>query len=172
MVRAWTCVEADVAQMQDLVAVSAGEQRVECVAAAAVDHARRQVEPCAPAVLPLPHAERDRIETEAFLGESIIQLVRRRTIGQPLQHTVRDQIGEPCGQGAARRAGATPQILEASDLQEGVAQDQERPPIADHLEHSGALAAAQHLADALDVPWRSFSQHLQKQSSKRRGIDR
>ena len=172
MVRAWPRVEADVAQMQDLVAVSAGEQRVEFVAAAAVDHARRQVEPCAPAVLPLPHAERDRIETETLLGEPIIQFARRRAVGQPLQHAVRDQIGEPCRQGAACSAGATTQVLEASDPQESIAQDQERPTVADHLEHPGALAAAQHLADALDIPWRIFSQHLQKQSSKRRGIDR
>jgi hypothetical protein len=152
--------------------MAAGEQRVEVVPAAPMGHPRRQVEARTPAVLPFPHAERDRIEPETFFGEPVFQPPGDRAVGQTLQHAMLDQFSEPCGQGAAGGTCASSQVLEAPHAQERIAQDQERPPVAHHLEHTRALAAPQQAADALDVPCRRLARHVSDQSSKRRGADR
>ena len=70
-----------------------------------------------------------------------------------------DEGVEACGERAARGAGTAPQILEASNAQERIAQNEERPAIADRFECASTLATAQQIADRIDILWQLAALH-------------
>jgi len=157
----------DVLQAHRFVAMHAGERRVEVVTAAAMLDPRRQAVFAGPALLPTPHAQRDRVEIEALLGQSIFETVRRFAVRNAVQHTVFDEGIEARGERAARSSGTTAEIFETTDSQEGITQDEERPAISDRLECAGTLATAQQMADRVDVLWQLAALHEGRQFNTR-----
>ena len=153
------CRRRDVLQAHRFVAMYAGECRVEVVAAAAMLDARWQTMLAGPAMFPTPHAQRDRIEIEPLFGQSILEAARRFAVGHAVEHAVFDEGVEACGERAARGAGTAPQILEASNAQERIAQNEERPAIADRFECASTLATAQQIADRIDILWQLAALH-------------
>jgi hypothetical protein len=154
-------------QAHRFVATHASERRVEIITAAAMLDARRQAVFTRPAMFPSPHAQGYRIEIEALLGQAIFETARGLAIGHSVQHAVFDERVQTCGQRAARGSGATPKIFEAAHPQEGVAQNEERPSIADRLECARTLATAQQMADRLNVLWQLAALHKGPQFNTR-----
>src|SRR5215207_1601796 len=80
----------------------------------------------------------------------VLEAIRPRLIAPALQHALGDEVVEPLGQHAARDAEAGEQPVEAVHAEEHVAQDQQRPALADDLEGAGdgadllVVVAAEH----------------------------
>jgi hypothetical protein len=59
---------------------------------------------------------------------------RRVLVGAALEDALVDQVVEPGGEHVAGDAEAALPVVEAGDAEEGVAHDQQRPPLPHHLE--------------------------------------
>jgi len=60
----------------------------------------------------------------------------RRVLG-PGQDALVGQLAQPGGEHAARHAQVLLELVEPPGAAEGVANDQQRPPLADHVERPG-----------------------------------
>lgn len=70
----------------------------------------------------------------ALRGQHVVVTRRVLGIGPLLQHPVVDEPGQAFGQRPAADAELTLKTVEAGDAARDVANDQERPPVADHAE--------------------------------------
>src|SRR4029077_8356516 len=84
-----------------------------------------------PAIAPARHRDDDRVEVAALLGEPILEARRPVLVSKPLHHVRVDETLQAIGQPVTREADGL-EVLEPPHAQERVAQDQERPAIADH----------------------------------------
>ena len=141
----------EIAPVDGLIAMGADDRRVQRLAARGVHETRRQAELAAPAVLPDPHAERDRVERQSLLGQPVFEAARRIAIGPAVQQAGIDHRVESGRQRAPRRAGAASQVLEPAHAEERVAHQQVRPAITHEVQRAGHLAAAQQFTDGLDI---------------------
>src|SRR6185437_6492913 len=79
--------------------------------------------------------ERD-VQVETLLRQVVLVPLRPLAVQDPLEHTFVDQPVEPVGQNVAGDAQALLQFVEAVQAQQQVANDQQRPALADNLERS------------------------------------
>lgn len=170
--RAGSRCRSDIVQAHRLVAMGAGERGLEVVATASMPNTRRQAVFTGPAMLPAPHAKRDGIKAEAFFSETILKTARRFAVGHSIKNAVLDECIEARRERAASGAGATPEIFEAADAQECIAQNQKRPTITECFERASPFTAAQQIADRVDVLWQFTARHDGGQFNTRGVINR
>ena len=124
-----------------LAAVVAGEHALADVAAGGVLHDDRRVVLAEdPLVAPLADGRHHREQGAALVGEAVVVATAGLVVGDAGEHVVVDERVEPGGEHVASDAEALGEVVEAGDAEEGVAQDQQRPPLADHLERLGHRA--------------------------------
>ena len=98
-----------------------------------------------PAVAPLPKCDDHWPEVAALFGQDIVEARGTLVVGNPLEHAFVDEMGEPSVEHVAGDAEAFLEFVETCDAQEGVADDQEAPPLTNDLQ---ALAdGAVHLPE-------------------------
>ncbi len=72
-----------------------------------------------------------RVEVAPLLGEAVLEARRAILVAHALEDAVRDELPQPIGQAVARDAEIALEVLEAADAEERVAQDEQRPAVAD-----------------------------------------
>jgi len=82
----------------------------------------------------------DREQCPALVGQVVLIPGRVLGVGAPLEHAVVGELVQPGGQHAAGQAQAVFEVVEPACAAEGVTQDQQRPPLADHVEGLGDRA--------------------------------
>src|SRR5690606_29455534 len=130
-----------VARPHDLAAAAAGQFRIQRGAARLVHEADPGVAVAVQVLVPpAVQGQQHRVQVLALGRQHIFVARRPLRIGARLQHPVGDQRLEPGRQHVARHAQPLLPLLEPADAVEGVADDQQRPRIADHLEGGGDRA--------------------------------
>lgn len=157
----------DVLQSHRFIAMRTGERRLEVVAAATVSDTRRQTVLASPAMFPTPHTQRHRIKTQTFFGESIFETAWSFTVGHPIENAVLNERIETRRERATGCSCAAPEIFKAADAKKRIAQNQERPAIAERLECARPFTAAQQVADRIDVLWQFTALHSGDQFNTR-----
>lgn len=140
----WPGFIADFFELDRRAAFAAGQDRLDAVPTNSVDDPRWQTKFGAPAIFPTPHAERDGIYCEAFFGQAIFEPFARGAIETFIYDTVGDEVVEACGQRAAGSAGSAPELFEAAHTEKRVAQNQQRPSVADDIQGPRRLAGQQN----------------------------
>jgi hypothetical protein len=87
-----------------------------------------------PAVPPLAHCSDNLPEVESLLGETVLRPRGVVLVWHPFEDAVLHEPNEPLVEDVARDSHAGLQVIESRHAQEGVPDDQQRPPLADHLE--------------------------------------
>ena len=106
-------------------------------------------------VAPLHQRDHHRPEVDPLLGEPVLVPWRALLVGAPLEDPLLDQPLQPRLQHVPRDPEVPLEVVEAANAEEGVADDQERPALADDLERSRdradlvLVAAAEHLHTSL-----------------------
>ena len=93
-------------------------------------------------VAPPQQGQDDRVELPAGGGEVVLEALRVVAVPATLQDAGVDQRAEPGGQRVPRRSGAPDHLVEAAVAQEDLADGQQCPLLADHLERAGDGADA------------------------------
>jgi len=91
-------------------------------------------------VAPLHQRDEDRPEIDALAREPVLEALRTLLVARAPQDTLVDQALEPRLQDVARDPEVALEVVEAAGAEEGVAQDQQRPALADELERAGDRA--------------------------------
>lgn len=162
----------NILQSHGLIAMHTGERWFEVVAAAPVSDTRRQTVFASPAMFPAPHAQRHRVKTQPLFGESILETTWGFTVRHPIENAVFNERIETCRERAAGCPGAAPEIFEAADAKECIAQNQKRPAIAEGFKRTSPFTAAQQVADRVDVLWQFTALHGGSQFNTRGVINR
>src|SRR5581483_148561 len=114
-------------------------------------------------VSPLHECEQRYAEVAAFLGELVLVALGPLLVADAFEDSVVDELLEPVGEDVAGDAETLLELLETAPAEERVADDQQRPALADELERprDGAVlsfvVASQHgfrlaqLHDATDI---------------------
>ena len=84
-----------------------------------------------PAVAPAHEGDEGGGEVAALGGEPVLVADRALLVGDPLEDAGVDQLVEAVGEDVAGDAEVVAEVAEAADAPERVAQDQQRPPVAD-----------------------------------------
>ena len=92
------------------------------------------------AVAPGEQGDQRRPEVEPLLGEEVLVALRALLVGAPFEDVLVDQPLQPGGEHVAGDAEALLQLAEAPVAVHHVADDQQRPALADHLERLGDRA--------------------------------
>jgi hypothetical protein len=109
-------------------------------AATVLEHHRRPSLRGRVTVAPLHQRDDRRPQVEALLGQHVLVTQRPLLVGDPFEHP---QLGQPPQtrlEDVARDAEVRAELVEAANAEEHVADDQQRPPLADHLEGAGDAA--------------------------------
>src|SRR5262249_21686687 len=85
-----------------------------------------------PAIAPAEQRHDDGIEVAPFLRELVLIARRPFLIPNALEDPVLDELLQATGEHVACRPETSLKLLEAACAQEGLAQDEQRPAIADH----------------------------------------
>jgi hypothetical protein len=93
-----------------------------------------------PVVAPLAQRDHHREEPTAHRREDVVVPLAGLVVGAAFEDAGLHQRVEPAGQHVAGDAEAFTEVVEAGDAQEGVAQDEQGPPLADHLQRPGDRA--------------------------------
>ena len=117
-----------------LTALRAVRHRRRHFAAVVVDEQRRCAVGRGVPVAPDPHRVEHRREVGALAGEDVLVAGRVRLVLTPFEDAGFHERVEARTEHVAGDAEAPLPLVEAGDAQERVAQDQQRPPLADHLE--------------------------------------
>src|SRR6266496_509431 len=88
------------------------------------------------AVTPLHQRKQDEAEFAALLGEPVFESLGSLVVGDALEHALGDEAVQAVGEHVARDAEAVEELVEATMAENDVADDQERPAVADHLERA------------------------------------
>src|SRR5262249_25086940 len=127
-----------VAGADGLAALRAGERGHGRLPAGAVHELDRwAVATGHPAVAPACERHDHRIEVASLLGQSVLEARRVVLVADAIQDAVRDELAESVGQPVAGSAEVALEILEATDAEERVAQDEERPAVAHDRQRPG-----------------------------------
>src|SRR4051812_45030643 len=128
----------DVARRQARAARVAREVRGDLAAALAVAHdARRALGRRVVAVAPLHQRDDRRPQVDALLAEAVLEALRALLVAMALEQSLVGQALEAVGQHIAGDAEVALEVVEAAHAEEGVADDEQRPPDAEHLEGAG-----------------------------------
>ncbi len=98
-----------------------------------------------PAIAPTRQRDDYGVEIASFRGQPILETTRAVLVRHPVEDAVLGELAQPVGETVARGAQVLLEILEAPYAEEGVAQYQQRPAVADHGERAGDRAG--HVAD-------------------------
>ena len=123
--------------VQALAAVRAVRHRRGHLAAVVVDEQRRRAVGRRVPVAPDAQRVEHRREVGALAGEHVLVARRVVLVLASLEDPLLDERVEPGAEHVAGDAEAPLPVVEAGDAEERVAQDQQRPPLADHLEGLG-----------------------------------
>jgi hypothetical protein len=88
-------------------------------------------------VAPMYQRQDHRIKRVPFFGQSVFMPERAFLIRHLLEHAFVDQMGQTFRQDAPRNAEAFLEFLEPPHTQESIAQDKQRPAIADNRKAAG-----------------------------------
>jgi len=137
----------DIPGTEPLSARRAHQHRIGDRAATFVDDLDRRSRGGGMTVSPLSHGGEDGPEIPPLVGEPVV--VARRVLGirDPGQHALLDQPPEALLQDVAGDPEPTLEVVEATDPQEGVPDDEHAPPLAHDLEALGNGAV--HVGEAL-----------------------
>ena len=108
------------------------------------------------AVTPLLQRQQDVHQLTTVVRQPIFvaRPASRLAIFRPLEDPLVDQLGQPLGQQVARALQDAVELLEARRAIEALADDQQRPLLAQHLQGAGDRAVARLVAGALHgSPW-------------------
>ena len=116
------------------------------MAALTVHQLERRTIRSSPAVAPLSKRDDHRPQIAALFGEDVVVARRMLVVGHPLEDAFVDEVGEALVEHVAGDAKPFLEVVETRHAHEGVANDQQAPPLADDLQ---ALAdGAVHLPEA------------------------
>jgi hypothetical protein len=101
------------------------------------DDARRPGGRRVVAVAPLHERDDRRPEVDALLAEAVLEALGALLVAPALEQALLGQALEAIGQDVAGDAEAALEVVEAADAQEGVADDEQRPAVAEDLEGAG-----------------------------------
>ena len=87
-----------------------------------------------PLIAPLTERGHDGPQGASFVGEEVVVAAAGLVVGAAFQDAGGDEGVESVGEDVARDPQAFDEVIEAADTEEGVAQDQQGPPLADHFE--------------------------------------
>jgi len=121
----------------------AGQRRVRRIAAGFVDeHTRRSVAGTVAhmAIAPLQERDQHRIEIAALIGQRIFEARRMLLIRAPLEDSGVGEALEPRGQHVGCDRQRRLEVVEPALAEKHVAQNEQRPPIADDVERAGDRA--------------------------------
>src|SRR5215813_10344962 len=136
----------DVARGDVSAAVRAGGNGYHAVAAVAVDELDRRPDLVGhPAITPTEQRDDHRVQIAAFFGQLVLEARRPLLIADALEDAVLDELLQAVGEDMAGGAEVGLKFLEAARAQKGLAQDEQRPAIADHRQ--AARDRASLLAD-------------------------
>ena len=93
-----------------------------------------------PLVTPLAQRGHDRPQGAALVGEEVVVAAAAFVVGATLEDPGGDEGVESDREDVAGDPEALDEVLEAADAEERVAQDQQRPPLADDLQRLGDRA--------------------------------
>src|SRR6266511_6105492 len=88
------------------------------------------------AVTPLHQRKQDEAEFAALLGEPVLESLGSLVVGDALEHALGDEAVQAVGEHVARDAEAVEELVEATMAENDVADDQQRPAVADHFERA------------------------------------
>lgn len=98
-----------------------------------------------PAVAPLPQCDDHGPQVAALFREDVVEAGRALAVGDPFEDALVDEMGQSLVEHVAGDAQSFLELVETCDTHEGVADDQQAPPLADDLQ---ALAdGAVHLPE-------------------------
>jgi hypothetical protein len=144
------------------VGVAGGQALAALLAAAAVvdqpiaslvaDEHRRAVALGQVAVAPVQHPDQDRPQVEALLRQEVLVARRALLVGALFENALVDQQAEPGGEDVAGDAQVLLDLIEAPAAVEDVADHEQGPALAQHLERAGdrtdlVVFAIQHERD-------------------------
>jgi hypothetical protein len=137
---------ADVGRTHWRAAMPADRNELRDVAALTVHQLEWRTVRGSPAIAPLSEGDDHWPQIAALFREDVVEARRMFVVGNPLEHALVDQVGEPLGEHIAGDTEALLELVETCHAQKGVADDQQAPPLADDFE---ALAdRAVHLTKA------------------------
>src|SRR5437899_1390938 len=87
-------------------------------------------------VAPLAKRGQRDVQVETLLRQLVLVPLRALAVEDPLQHALVDQPVEPVGQDVTGDSQALLEFVEAVQTEQDVADDQQRPALADNLERS------------------------------------
>lgn len=98
-----------------------------------------------PPIAPLPQRDDHGPQVAALFREHVVEARRALAVGDPFEHTLVDEMGQPLLEHVAGDAQAFLELVKSCHTHKGVPDDQQAPPLADDLE---ALAdGAVHLTE-------------------------
>ena len=83
---------------------------------------------------PVHDRQQHGVEVETLVGEAVLVPLWPLLVELALQDPVRDERVQAVAEDVPRHAGVPLQLLEAADAEERLAEDEQRPPFADHGE--------------------------------------
>jgi hypothetical protein len=87
-----------------------------------------------PFVTPLSEGGHDWPQGSPLVGEEVVVAAAAFVVGATLEHAGIDERVEAVREDVPRDAEAVDEVLEPAHAEERIAQDQQRPPLADDLE--------------------------------------
>ena len=134
MASAWPGPAADVAWRERPVARPADEALVDLVAARLVDEHGGWSTGAGEVLVAPPHqGNQDRRELDPHRGELVLVPRRVSAVLAPLEHASVDELAEAVGENRACHSQVAPELIEAAHASKDVAQDKDRPAVADDL---------------------------------------
>src|SRR5215216_5458971 len=85
-------------------------------------------------VAPLPQADERDMKVAALSGQVVLVPLRSFLIGNALEDSFVDQPAKTVGENLARDPETSVELVESSQSQQCVPDDQQRPSLTDHLE--------------------------------------
>jgi hypothetical protein len=101
-----------------------------------------------PPVAPAPQGQQDVEQVPALVGQDVFVAWGMLLIAPACEYTTGDQAVEPFGEDVPGDPEITPELIEPPDAQEGVAQDQYAPAVAEQLQ-----AVGDHAIEMIQVRW-------------------
>jgi hypothetical protein len=130
-----------------LPAVGTGRHGVSLATTRQVDEAPR-LRHRFPPVAPAPQGQQDVEQVFALVGQHVFVARRVLLVAPSCEDATGDQAVEPFGEDVPGDPEIPPELVEPPDAQEGVAQDQHAPAVAEQLQ-----AVGDHAIEMIQVRW-------------------
>src|SRR3954471_13241070 len=133
--RPWSQREVEIAEPHLLSAAIAAQVRADVAAAASVERESWRTFRCrVVAVAPLDQDKQHGAELASLVGEDVLRPARTLRVREALEHSFVAQQLEPVGEDVRCDPEAVLELFEAGQADDGVAEDQQRPTLADHFQ--------------------------------------